>query len=250
MDLLLKDKVAIITGSAQGIGEAIARALAAEGVQVSLCDVNAAKGEAVRKSLETSGTKAIFSTIDLGKTKQINDLVEKTMKTFGRIDILVNNAGICPRSPLEDLAEEEWDKVLTVNLKGTFFLSQSVFKIMKEQKYGRIVNLASMTIRVGGITVGAHYTASKGGVQALTKAFARNGAQYNITANALAPGFIATEIYAHYNEEQLLAVRKQIPLGYLGTPEDVANLAVFLASDRARYITGVTYDINGGVVMW
>ncbi len=250
MDLLLKEKVALITGSAQGIGEAAARFLAAEGAKIALCDINEKKGDSVRESLEKSGTEAIFTRVDMAKSEDIRRVVDSTMKRFGRIDILVNNAGICPRSSIEDTTDEEWDSVLTINLRGMFILSREVFNIMKKQNYGRIVNLSSMTIRVGGITVGAHYTASKGAIQALTKSFARHGAPFNISANAVAPGFIATDMHAHYTPEQLDAVRKQVPLGFLGTPEDVAAAIAFLASDRARYITGVTCDINGGVVMY
>ena len=250
MDLFLKNKVAIVTGSAQGIGEAAARLLCEEGASLSLYDVNTEKGQKVCEALTHNGGKAIFTAVDMGNSASIANAVNATLKEFGRIDILVNNAGICPRSSIEAISEDEWDKVLDINLKGLFILSQIVFKTMKAQRYGRIVNLSSMTIRVGGITVGAHYTASKGAIQALTKSFARHGAAYNITANAVAPGFIATDLYAHYSKDQLEEVRKQVPLGFLGTPDDVANAVAFLGSDRSRYITGITYDINGGVVMY
>ena len=250
MDLFLGNRVALVTGSAQGIGEAVARFLAAEGARLSLCDINAEKGEAVRQSLEDAGGDALFTKVDMAKSDDIRKVVDATRERFGRIDILVNNAGICPRSSIEETTDEEWDMVISINLRGMFIISREVFRIMKKQSYGRIVNLSSMTIRVGGITVGAHYTASKGAIQALTKSFARHGAPFNITANAVAPGFIATDMHAHSTPEQLEAIRKQVPLGFLGTPEDVASAIAFLASDRARYITGVTCDINGGVIMY
>ena len=250
MELNLGGKVALITGSAQGLGEAVARYLASEGAHLSLCDINAEKGESVCQSLKDAGHESIFTGVDMEQPESIRSVVDATMNKYGRIDILINNAGICPRSSIEETSDEEWDKVLDINLKGLFIISKRVFVIMKQQQYGRIVNLSSMTIRVGGITVGAAYTASKGGIQALTKSFARHGAAYNITVNAVAPGFIATDMHAHYTEEQLEQVRQQVPLKFMGTPDDVAGLITFLVSDRARYITGATYDINGGVVMY
>ncbi|QGP92780.1 3-oxoacyl-[acyl-carrier-protein] reductase FabG [Neomoorella glycerini] len=243
---MLAGRVAIITGSGRGIGREMAARFVNRGAKVVVADLYNAPETA--REIGDAG-QAIGITVDVSKVKSIQEMVEITLKTYGRIDILVNNAGICPTTPLDKITEEEWDQVLAVNLKSCFFCSQAVAEIMKGQQYGRIINISSFAGRAGGIAPGCHYSASKAGIIGLTKALARLLAPYNITVNAIAPGTMVSEMTRAFSEEKMEEILAAIPLGKLGQPWHVAEMAVYLASDAAEWITGATIDINGGMYM-
>jgi 3-oxoacyl-[acyl-carrier protein] reductase len=171
-------------------------------------------------------------------------MVNQTLEAFGRIDILVNNAGIFSYTRIEDCSESEWDRMMAVNLKGTFLCSQAVMDEMKKQKFGRIINFGSLAGQVGGLVASAPYSASKAGVMCLTKSFARVLGEYGVTVNSIAPGIVDTEMAKNHPD-----MTAQIPLGRKATPEEVANAVLFLASEEGRYLTGVTLDVNGGIRM-
>ena len=242
--MLFKDNVAIVTGAASGIGKACSLSFAEKGAKVIAVDLNK-KGlkETTLKIHEKNG-KAISVMADITKKDDINRIVTSAVNNFGRIDILVNCAGICQIRNIEDITEEEWDKMMSINLKGTFFLCQSVLKEMKKYQKGKIVNMGSIAGEVGGIMVGANYAASKAGIICLTKSLAKYSAPYNININSVSPGFINTEMTKNfkYNPDT-------VPLGRIGTPEEVSDVILFLCSDAARYITGANIDVNGGVYM-
>ena len=240
----LEGKVAVVTGGGRGIGRAIALGLAKEGANVVIADINPVDAENAAKEAIGLGVRGIASKVDISQKSDIERMIEMVMGEFGQIDILVNNAGVTQKVDIEDLTEQDWDRVVDINLKGTFFCSQLVFSKMKERKYGKIVNIASMAGERGGRFAGVNYSSSKAGVIVMTKCFALSGGPFNITANAIAPGLICSEM-----SKQLDFETKDIPLGRLGTPEEVADLACFLASEKSRYITGTTVDINGGIFM-
>ncbi len=229
-------KVVLITGAAGGIGSSLCRKFAEYNAIVYQTDIQVVD-------------RPNFIQGDISDQKFIQKLVKEIVKKEGRIDVLVNNAGVCPRTPLLDISFDEWRKVMDINLSSTFFLSQAVMEIMIKNKSGAIVNLASVAGQVGGIAVGAHYSASKAAIECLTKTFAKNGAQYGIRVNAVAPGVIDTEIHKQSTKEQIENYMRAIPLGRMGTPDEVANVILVLASDLASYLTGTTIDINGGQIM-
>ena len=249
MKLNLDNKIAIITGAAQGLGKAIALALAAEGTIVVIADIDTEKAEQVLAEVNANHAKGMVIKTDVSCSEDVNRLVDKTIKEYGRIDILVNNAGICPRTEFEEISENEWDKVMAINLKSVFLLSQAVFPRMKSQNYGRIVNIASGAGKIGGVQVGAHYSASKAAIICLTKTVALKGASHGINVNAVCPGVIATEMSTAISEEQLARYREMIPLGRMGDAQDVANMVLFLVSEAAGYVTGEISDVNGGFIM-
>jgi len=244
----LKDKVAIITGGARGIGKEIATVFAKEGCNLALCDVNAEALDQAQAEMEKLGRVVLTGVVDVTKFDQVDSFVQKSLDKFGKIDILVNNAGITRDTLLVRMSEADWDLVLAVNLKGAFNCTKSVAKVMMKQRDGRIVNMASI-IGVMGNAGQANYAASKGGLIALTKTVAKELASRNVRANAIAPGFIQTDMTAKLSEEVKAEMMKHIPLGKLGNPQDVANLALFLASDASSYITGQVVQIDGGMVM-
>ncbi|MFC2337950.1 MAG: 3-oxoacyl-[acyl-carrier-protein] reductase [Negativicutes bacterium] len=247
--MLLDGRYALVTGASRGIGRAIALRLAAEGAAVALNFAgNVAAAEAVRKEIESAGGKAILVPADVADETAATEMVEKTAEAFGAIDILVNNAGITRDSLLLRMKEEDWDAVLNTNLKGVFHCSKAAAKFMMKKRYGRIVNLASVVGLVGN-SCQANYAAAKAGVIGFTKALAKELAGRGITANAIAPGFIRsdmTDVLPDKVKETMLA---GIPLGRAGEPEDVAKAALFLASDQAAYITGQVLTVDGGMVM-
>lgn len=249
-DCSLKDRVVIVTGSRRGIGKGIALAFAEAGADVAVCDVTVNDGEldAVTKEVEKMGRRSLAVETDVTKKSDVDSLVRKVMDRFGRIDVLVNNAAIILRLKLIELEEKDWDKMINIDLKGNFLCSQAVAKIMVDNKTsGNIINIASsMGIRAG-INRGA-YSIAKAGVIMLTKVMAAELANYNIRVNAIAPHFIKTELNQSIwsNTEALDKLLADIPLGYPGEPKDVANAAVFLASDASRYVTGHTLAIDGG----
>ncbi|MFB0547003.1 MAG: 3-oxoacyl-ACP reductase family protein [Anaerolineae bacterium] len=195
------------------------------------------------------GVEALAIQVDVANRHSVQCMVEAAMERFGCVDILVNNAGICPLRSFEEISEEEWDRVLDVNLKGAFLCSQAVIKILRCNGWGRIINIASVAGKMGGVRVGVHYAASKGGMIALTLCLARQYAPYGITVNAIAPATVATGMIKDWPEEAKHKLVASIPLGRLGQPEDVAAAVVFLASDGASFITGEVLDVNGGFLM-
>ncbi|MGA2468309.1 MAG: 3-oxoacyl-ACP reductase family protein [Thermodesulfobacteriota bacterium] len=246
----LKDRVAIVTGGARGIGKAIVRTFVREGAKVALVDIEEIKKlETLKKESEKMGGEAIAISCDITKSSDVNEMVGKVQRAFGRIDILVNNAGIIRRGTIETVTEEDWDRVIEVNLKGTFNCCKAVVDIMKKQSYGKMVNVSSIAGKMGDITSAPGYGPSKAGVDALTKTLARQLAPYGINVNAVSPHAIETEMSAQWSEERRKEIIASIPLGRLGKPEDVAEAVLFLASDDASFITGEILDVNGGALM-
>ena len=245
----LKDRVAIVTGGARGIGRAIALTLVREGAKVALVDVDEERLQALKKEIGAKGGEALLFPCDITKSAEVKAMVGGVQKAFGRIDILVNNAGIIRRGTIETVTEEDWDRVMEVNLKGTFNCCKAVFGIMKEQGYGKIVNVSSIAGKTGDITSAPGYGPSKAGMDALTKTLARQLAPYGINVNGVAPHAIETEMSAQWSEERRREIIASIPLGRLGKPEEVAEAVLFLVSDEASFITGEILDINGGALM-
>jgi len=245
----LVGRTAIVTGGAKGIGRGIAEAFAHEGADVAIADIATNdQAAAVIEAIQQAGRKAIFIRTDVADEQQVQSMVEAVQRDFGHIDILVNNAGIFTQALVENLSIADWDKVLGVNLRGTFLCARFVLPYMLEQGWGRIINIASQLGYIGGQEV-AHYSASKGGVIAFTKALAREVATRNVLVNAIAPGPILTDLLASETEEWKSAKLAELPIGRFGEVSEVAPTAVFLASDGASYYVGQTLGPNGGDVM-
>jgi 3-oxoacyl-[acyl-carrier protein] reductase len=246
-----KGKVAILTGSARGLGKEIAKGLAAEGALVIISDINEVEAEETAAGISSSfETRVVPVMADVKKKHQIEALVKYTEQEFGRIDILVNNAGICSLRRIEEVTEEEWDEMLDINLKGVFFCSQAVTPVMKRQQNGNILNMASIAGKVGGVVVGPHYSASKAGVICLTKSFAKALAPYGVRVNGISPGPVDTEMTRAWPKDILENYAKQVPLGgRFADTRDICEAALFLISDAARHITGEILDVNGGLLM-
>ena len=245
----LVGRTAIVTGGAKGIGRGIAEAFAHEGADVAIADIATNdQAAAVIGAIQQAGRKAIFIRTDVADELQVQSMVEAVQRDFGHIDILVNNAGIFTQALVENLSIADWDKVLGVNLRGTFLCARFVLPYMLDQGWGRIINIASQLGYIGGQEV-AHYSASKGGVIAFTKALAREVATRNVLVNAIAPGPILTDLLASETEEWKSAKLAELPIGRFGEVSEVAPTAVFLASDDATYYVGQTLGPNGGDVM-
>lgn len=244
----LKDKVALVTGGAQGIGREIALTFAKEGANVTICDVNLEKANETLKEIEASGVKGLAIKTDVSKLNEVEEVFNKIIEKFGKIDILVNNAGVTRDGLILRMTESDWDLVISINLKGTFNCTKIASKYMIKQRYGKIVNISSVIGLIGNAGQ-TNYSASKAGVIGITKSVAKELASRNITVNAIAPGFISTAMTDKLTEEQRNAMLKMIPLGKLGQPLDVANLALFLVSPLADYITGQVIPVDGGMVM-
>ena len=245
----LVGRTAIVTGGAKGIGRAIAEAFALEGADVAIADIATNdQAAAVIEAIQQASRKAIFIRTDVADEHQVRSMVEAVQRDFGHIDILVNNAGIFTQALVENLSIADWDKVLGVNLRGTFLCARFVLPYMLQQRWGRIINIASQLGYIGGQEV-AHYSASKGGVIAFTKALAREVATRNVLVNAIAPGPILTDLLASETEEWKSAKLAELPIGRFGEVGEVAPTAVFLASDDATYYVGQTLGPNGGDVM-
>jgi 3-oxoacyl-[acyl-carrier protein] reductase len=244
----LRDKKAIVTGAASGIGRAIALALARAGVNVAVCDVNPEGAAVVAGELAALGIKAVASKFDVGSFPEVQAACEKIAADLGGVNILVNNAGITRDNLLLRMTEEDWDRVLTVNLKGAFNLTKACIRLMIKERWGRIINIASVIGQMGNAGQ-ANYAAAKAGLIALTKSTAKEVASRGVTVNAIAPGFIATPMTDKLSSEAKATYLKGIPLGRLGAPEDVANLCRFLASEQASYITGQVIRVDGGLLM-
>jgi 3-oxoacyl-[acyl-carrier protein] reductase len=240
-------RVALVTGAQQGIGASAARALAAAGHDVAINWLdNEAQAEALAAEIRASGRKAALIRGDVGTAAGAAALVEQTIAALGRIDVLVNNAGIFPRVEFLNMTEAEWDRVIAVNLKGSAFCAQAAARAMVAAGIkGVIINLSSSSVR--GAPLGVHYTATKAGIIGMTRSMALSLAPHGIRVNAIAPGLTDTAQPRYGNSEAELAVMaKQIPLGRMGRPEEIAGLMVYLASDQAAWITGQVYHINGG----
>lgn len=245
----LKGRVAIITGGARGIGKAIALALVREGAKIAIVDFDKEGAFALKDQIEKEQGQAIAIPCDVSKSSEVKAMVDQVKKVFNRIDILVNNAGIIRRGTIETITEEDWDRVIEVNLKGTFNCSKAVVETMKQQGYGKILNVSSIAGKMGDITSAPGYGPSKAGIDALTKTLARQLAPYGINVNAVAPHAIETEMSAQWSEERRREIIASIPLGRLGKPEDVAEAVLFLVSEGASFITGEILDVNGGALM-
>ena len=246
--MTLQGKVAVVTGGSRGIGRAVATVLAREGAVITLCARDRVLLEKVAAEIESSGVQALAVQADVTRASEVEQMIGACVERFGQVDILVNNAGITRDNLLLRMKDEEWDAVLSVNLKGVFQCTRAVLRPMIKQRSGRIINLTSV-VAVMGNPGQANYVAAKAGIIGLTKATAREVASRGITANAVAPGFIETDMTHALDPELQEQMRSQIPLGRFGRPEDVAELVAFLASDRAAYITGQVIHLNGGLWM-
>lgn len=246
--MFFNGEVAIITGSARGIGRAIAERFCKEGAKAAIVDVNEEEGTLCAQSIRAAtGGDAQFFKCNVMSVDEIMDCIKSVAEKFGHIDILVNNAGILHTTPIEDMTEEEWDRIMAINLKSVFFMTQQVIPYMKESGKGAILNISSLAGRMGGYANGLGYTASKAGIIGLTYGFANRLAKYDINVNAIAPGTTKTDILKDIPKDKLAELKSSIPLGRFGKPEDMANAAVFLTSSQANFITGTVLDVNGGM---
>lgn len=244
----LKGKTALVTGSARGIGKAIAERLASLGAKVVISDVLADMAESTARELREKGFEAIALRTDVTSAPDVERTVEEILVKFGTLDILVNNAGITKDALMVRMSEEDWDRVLNINLKGAFLVTQASAKIMMKQRSGRIINISSVVGRMGNAGQ-ANYSASKAGLIGFTKSAAKELAGRGITVNAIAPGYIATEMTEKLPQAAKDAFLNNIPLKRAGTPEDIARVVAFLASDDASYITGQVIGVDGGLLM-
>jgi len=246
--LRLKDKVALITGGARGIGKAVALLFAQEGADIVIGDVNIEEAGKTCLEIEALGRKSLALQMDVTDYDKCQEAINKILDKFGKVDILVNNAGITKDNLLLRMSQTEWDVVLNVNLKGSFNCIKAVSRPMIKQRQGRIINIASI-IGIIGNPGQANYSASKAGIIALTKTVAKELASRNINVNAVAPGFIQTEMTAGLAEDLKEKMKQAIPLNKFGSPNDVAAVCLFLASEESSYITGQTIVVDGGMVM-
>jgi len=244
----LTDKVAIVTGASRGIGEAIAKQLSSCGAKIILIARNSDQLVAVKETIISNGGIAESIAGDVSNLNSISEIVTNTIDKWGQIDILVNNAGIARDNIIMRMKEDDWDSVMNINLKGCFNGIKSVARPMIKNKAGRIINITSVIGQIGNAGQ-SNYAASKAGIMGLTKSMAKELGSRNITVNAVAPGYITTDMTNELNDEVKEQLKSSIPLGRLGTPDDVANLVCFLASDEAGYITGQTFNVDGGMVM-
>jgi len=244
----LKGRSGIVTGAGSGIGKAIAKGLVQAGAEIVMAGRNRERLEEAAEDIRKFGGPVIPIQADVSKMEEIKNLVERTVKEFGKIDFLFNNAGIIRRNASEEFTEKDWDETITTNLKGPFFLAQAVARVMISQKRkGKIINTSSLSAVQGGKRVPA-YAASKGGLSQVTKSMANDWAKYNIMVNAIGPGWVKTELTEplRQDKERLAEITSRIPLGRWADPEDLVGAAIFLASDASDYVTGQTIFVDGG----
>jgi len=248
MTAALDGRVALITGAGSGIGKAIAHIFAQNGAAVVLVDIDLVSAEKATSEIEGQGGRALAMKCDVTESVQVQRAVQETIQKFKGLHILVNNAGVSPLRAFEQISLEEWNRVLAVNLTGPFLFCQVALPhLRKAGSKGRIINIGSLAGQTGGIMVGAHYAASKGGLMVLTRQLAKILAPDGVTVNNISPGTTDTTLTQAWSEETRQSLISQIPLGRLGKPEEVASLALFLASDEAGFITGATMNVNGGL---
>ena len=242
----LKDKVALVTGGAQGIGRAISERFASEGAAVSVADVKSDGARSVADAIQIAGGRSIGLSVDVSNGQSVREMVTVTQNAFSRVDILVNNAGIHSRYTTADCPEEEWDRMLAVNIKGVFLCCRAVMDDMIERGSGKIINFSSMAAKTGGISASPPYAASKAAVSAYTFSLAKELGPHGICVNALSPGIIKTEMTREHPASRDASI---VLKNRRGEPEEVANAALFLASSESDYITGEVLDVNGGIWM-
>jgi 3-oxoacyl-[acyl-carrier protein] reductase len=248
MNEMLNGRVAMVTGGGRGIGEASARKLSDHGAKVILADMDLKSAQAVADDINAHGGQAKALEINVAEFDRIKDKIAEARSLFGRIDILVNVAGIVGSTPIEEITHESWDRMMDIDLKSMFFVTQAVFEVMKEQGYGKLVHMSSLAALRGGRSSDASYAAAKAGILNLSKCFALHGAAYHITSNAVCPGNILTPMgktlsWSHVDP------KTYIPLGRYGTSDDIANAVLFYASDMSDYVTGDYMNVNGGLYM-
>lgn len=244
-----RDQVVMVTGGSRGIGRQIAGAFGAASARVVVGSTSAAGAAAGGEAVRAAGGEALGLVVDVSDRSSVERFVSAALERWGRIDVLVNNAGVCPQTPFEEIEPEEWDRVLAVNLRGVFFCMRAVVPTMKKQGRGCIINISSIAGKVGGLVVPPHYSASKAGVDCLTKAAARYLAPHGVRVNALSPANIVTDMTSEWPSEKREQMEAQCPLKRFGTPPEVAAVVLFLASPQAGYITGEIVDVNGGLLM-
>ncbi|MBI2849971.1 MAG: 3-oxoacyl-[acyl-carrier-protein] reductase [Chloroflexi bacterium] len=243
----LTNKVAIVTGSGRGIGKTIALKLAGAGANIVINDIgDPASAESVAEEIRAMKRESLVALGDVSSSADVTKLVETAAATFGKVDILVNNAGITRDRLLIRMTDEDWDKVIAINLRSVFLCTRAVLKYMTRQRWGRIISMASV-VGIAGNAGQANYAASKAGIIGFTKSIAKEVGSRGITVNAIAPGFIETQMTQSLDEAWKEEIRKRIPLGFLGAPQDVAEAVAFLASEEARYITGHVLNVDGGM---
>jgi len=245
--LSFSDRVVFVTGASRGIGRAIALVFARAGARVALVSRTAEQLQEVADEVNELGGKALVLPTDVAVPSEVDHAVERVVAKWGRLDVLINNAGLIDFGPLDQIEPAAWDRVIGANLTGAYLCSRAAAAVMERQQDGRIVNITSVSAQTGGVSGGVHYTASKGGLAAMTKTLARDLAPHGITVNAISPGQIDADPKL-LSPEQRQEVTAMIPLGRLGEPEEIAYAALFLASPMADYITGTTIDVNGGIL--
>lgn len=245
----LKEKTAVVTGGCGGIGKDIVLALAAVSANVVLADISEEMGEKLSKDMQNEGLTVKFIKTDVTDSRSVRNLMESTVESFGSLDIVVNSAGLLGDSEIINISDENWQRIMKVNLDGVFYCSREAVRIMEKQGSGKIINIASAGGKLGFPFAGVHYCASKGGVMALTRQLALQVGHKGITVNAVAPGTTETGMIKNRSEEMVDYIIKHIPIGRMGLPRDSAAAVVFLASSSANYITGETLDVNGGLYM-
>jgi 3-oxoacyl-[acyl-carrier protein] reductase len=244
---LLHNKVAVITGAAKGIGAACASVFAQNGAAcIYIVDLDFESAKETALSIATvEGCKCIPLKANVADEREVKTVFGIIKEKSGRLDVLVNSAGICNNTPIDELDMKSWDLTMNVNLKGAFLFAREALKMMRTQRRGTIINIASQAGKIGGLTAGADYSSSKAGMLCLTKSLAKSAARYGITVNSVAPGLIRTGMTMIFDYDP-----ETVPLGRIGTPEEIADVVMFLASGLSRYMTGACLDVNGGMTMW
>lgn len=249
MNQLLKNKVAVITGGANGLGKATALLFSEHGAKIVIVDVNPDAGDKVVSEITGNGGIALFIKTDISKSAEVNKMIDNVIAKYGGIDILINNAGILADAQLIKMTEEEWDRVIDINLKGIFLCGQAAAKVMIEKENGGVIINTSSVVGIYGNFGQSNYVASKAGVIGMTKTWARELGKYNIRVNAVAPGFMKTEIIKDMPEKIISYMKEKVYLKRMGEPEDIANAFLYLASDMGKYVNSTVLSVDGGVVV-